>query len=342
MKYSRSLLPDALFLAVLLLFLLLGLFLGLLSSFYGWTFGVEVHHFLAYIPRVFSSLQSASIVDQLADLAQQVIQWLGRQGSILWYTDPQATYNNDNVKEIWSVVLAVSDSTVGIFIALAGYQIILGGYGPRYVSALEELPRLIFSAIGANISLIFAQFWIELNNLLCTVILAQIKIPPLSTLSAIVPVVATSIVLLPLVFLLIVLVVILAIQMAVRLAIIILLIVCMPALFLMLANRHTAAIGQSGIMSYISAVFSQTLQVTVIILGINVLLPFVMASFGQSTALAPLANLVAGIALLWVTLRIPGMLRSWALQPVAESGQVASRLIFGSITQFVFFNPKKI
>jgi hypothetical protein len=133
-----------------------------------------------------------------------------------------------------------------------------------------------------------------------------------------------------------VLIVIFAIQLIVRLALIVFLIICLPALFLMLANRHTMRFGQAGISSYITAVVTQFLQLTVMTAGTKILLPFLTARLDHASGLASMAILLEGIALFWLILRIPGLLRQWSLSPIAESGQAVRAFAYASLARIFF------
>jgi hypothetical protein len=336
--YRHRFLLDLAFLGVLVLFLLLGLLLSLSHELVS---SGEMPSSLslatvAASPQVLPPLLG-TVEDSITGFNQGTTGWLDGKGSLLIYTDPAATYNNPSVKELWAVVLAIADSTIGIFIVLAGYQIMLGGFGSRYTEALEGLPRLVSACIGANVSLLFARFWVDLNDLLCAVMLVQTANHPLSVFSVISAAAALSLIALPLLALFTLLMLILGIQMVVRLALILFLTVCLPILFILLASRHTQHIGQAGISSYIAAVMTQALQLTCITIGMKVLISFLLVNIDPASLLAPVATILAGIGLLWLTLRIPGLLRQWSLQPIAESGQAVSSLIIATFVRLVFF-----
>jgi hypothetical protein len=340
--------PDLAFLGVLALLMLTSLLLALFPALAGpWASRGEVQPFFSLAARIaatspfappqFLPQLSLSVSDTIISVLRSTLEWLGRQGSLLVYTDPAATYANPSVTELWGIVLAIADATIGIFIALAGYHIMLGGFSARYTEALEALPRLVSAFIGANVSLLFARFWIDLNNLLCAIMLTQTANHPLSAFSIFITVIGLNIFILPFLAFFTLLLLILGIQMVVRLALILFLTVCLPVLFVLLANRHTQRIGQAGISSYIAAVMTQVLQLTCLTIGVKVLLSFLLAHLAPATALAPLATLLVGIGLLWLTLRIPGMLRQWSLAPIAEGGQAALSLIVASFARRLFF-----
>ena len=80
-----------------------------------------------------------------------------------------------------------------------------------------------------------------------------------------------------------------------------------------------------------TAVLLQFLQLSCITIGAKVLLPFLSMTLESAPTIAPLVTLLAGIALLWLTLRLPAMIRQWALAPIAESGHVARSLLIASL-----------
>lgn len=112
----------------------------------------------------------SDIASALGGAYQTVAGWFGRQLGLLAFTDPAATYDNPSVKELWGLSLIISDSILAILIVLCGYRIMFSGFGSRYSEALEELPRLITVAIGANASLMFSKLWIDLNDALCALL----------------------------------------------------------------------------------------------------------------------------------------------------------------------------
>jgi hypothetical protein len=334
-RYTKQFLPDITLVTLCVVLFLCGFCLSSLSPVLlpsggqAMSMTLEAAMPQAPLPEFLRPLYAALVV-----IRQEALQWLGRQGSILVYTDPNATYNSPVVREMWTVLLIVADSTVGIFIVLAGYQIIFSGFGGgnNYVRALEELPRLVFAFIGANISLLFARFWIDLNNIVCAILLAQVQEQPLSVLGTI----NLTLLILPLFALLLLLIVLLGIQMAVRLGMIVFLTIWLPVLFIMLASRHTQQFAQAGLRGYPTIVLTQMLQVSCLVLGVKILIPFLNLNIGPEAAIAPVATILSGIALFWITLRIPGMLRSWALQPVAESGHAAFAIINATVTRLLF------
>lgn len=331
-RWKKFFLPDIIFFGVVLLFLLLGLILFFLSHL-GRGLGLGSAQPLLLLDIPLPKIPS----DPVFTLHKDAIQWLNQPKSIFDFTDPGATYSNTSVKQFWLIFLFIADLMMGFFIVLAGYQVIFAGLSSRYGEALESLPNLIFAAIGAHISLIFAQFWIDLNNLLCNLILTQVYVDshPMSGFAAFITGVVITIITIPILILLVILIIILGIQMATRLGIIIFLTALLPVLFALLALDQTRRFGQAGLFSYVTGVLLQFLQLACIALGAKVLVPFLSANIGPTDGIAPVATILAGIALLWITLRIPGLLRQWALQPIADSGKAASSVFVKGVARLM-------
>jgi hypothetical protein len=256
------------------------------------------------------------------NLYHEVLSWLNLPNSLLSFTDPKITYDNPYIKTMWQFILILSDSAIGVFIALAGYQLITSGFGARYSAALEILPRLLFAFIGANLSLAFGRFWIDFNNLACAFLMTQAQ--PLSLLLSL-PIINP--ILMPLCIVLILLFVILGVQMIIRLALIIFLLVCLPVAFLLLAHHQTKHIGQSILTTYVYSVMLQTVQLLCLVMGTMVLIPFLSNKASAGTGAQTFVAILAEIALLWLALRIPRMLRNSALQPVAEGAAAIGAII---------------
>lgn len=331
-KCKKYFLLDIIFLGIVFFLLVLGLVLSLLSHL--WSGNVGLGSSLSLTIAAATPAPSLPFTDSVFTLHQNAIAWLDRPKSIFDFTDPAATYDNPGVRQLWFILLFIADSLVGILIVLAGYQILFAGLSTRYGEALETLPNLIFAAIGANISLLFASFWIDLNNLLCSLMLTQQNVPdhPMSLFTVLGVGLGLTIATIPLIVILTILVIILGVQMVARLGIILFLTVFLPVLFVLLANSRTQRFGQAGLAAYVTAVLVQFIQLTCVTVGEKVLLPFLTLNIGPAEGIAPLINIMAGIGLLWLTLRIPALLRQWALASIADSGNAArSLLVAGSV-----------
>ncbi len=334
-KSKKFFLPDLIFLLICVVLLLLGLLLFLFSQLASRRVGISPALSMTAIVAVPLPDQFGTFTNAVKTLYQNALEWLNGQGSLLTYTDPKATYDNPIVKQFWSIILFISDSVLAIFIILNGWQIILGGFSSRYAESLETLPTLIFAAIGANISLLFARFWIDINNLLCTILFAQVGDHLLSDIETSTTIANITVITLPLIALLALLLIGLGIEMSIRLGVIIFLTIWLALLFSLLSHRYTSQFGRAGLTAYPVVVFMQTLQLSCLVIGGKVLLPFLTVSFTQASGAAPVATLLASIVLLWVTLRLPIMLRRWVFAPVAESGLAFRSLLIGSFAHVI-------
>ena len=110
-------------------------------------------------------------------------------------------------------------------------------------------------------------------------------------------------------------------QMLLRLALLILLIVLAPLAFLCGALPQTQGYLRLWLSTFAATVFIQFFQVSALAIG-GTLISYVTAAnlfnLGGS-----LLSIITSSAVLYLVLRIPGMLRIWALRPVAEAGPAA-------------------
>jgi hypothetical protein len=118
-------------------------------------------------------------------------------------------------------------------------------------------------------------------------------------------------------------------QMLVRLALLFLLIVLAPLGLLCFGLPQTQGYGRLWTSTFAATLFVQFFQVVALALG------GMLISSTQTTRLLNLdtgvVSLLVSTAVLYLVLCIPGMIRSWALRPIAQAGlapaQIAGRLI---------------
>jgi hypothetical protein len=117
--------------------------------------------------------------------------------------------------------------------------------------------------------------------------------------------------------------------MLVRLALLFLLIVLAPLGLLCFGLPQTQGYGRLWTSTFTVTLFVQFFQVVTLALG------GMLISSTESTGLLSLdtgiVSLLVSTAVIYLVLSIPGMIRNWALRPVAEAGlapgQIAGRLI---------------
>ena len=274
-------------------------------------------------------LQNAArwLAQQIMNALQPVINaLLSSPLSILTQTPPADTYANPTVMSWWQAFLAVVDLAVACLVVIGGYNVMVGRYLGLGHSALAEfLPRLILAVGAAHFSLFFLGLFIDLENALCQVALNLAGTQMLTNIILAIfggNLLGEGLLVWILAFILGVMALLLGAQMAVRLALIwILLVLAGPALAC-LALSQTIGYGRMWLSLVASAVLVQFFQVVTLALG-GVLL----TSLGATNLLhldSTLATLVICIALLYLVLRLPGIVHRFALRPLTEaSGAVA-------------------
>ncbi|GHO78877.1 hypothetical protein KSD_66480 [Ktedonobacter sp. SOSP1-85] len=87
------------------------------------------------------------------------------KGNALFFLTPaDITIDNDSVRALWQLMLALVDMLLALVIALNGLKLIFAGSVFRYSSAIENLPGVLLAIIVAHISLVFMTMMIGLNN----------------------------------------------------------------------------------------------------------------------------------------------------------------------------------
>jgi len=231
----------------------------------------------------------------------------------------------------WSV--GVVDTAVAVFIVLGGYNIMIARQiGASYADVAEFIPRIALAVMAANLCLFFLQFFIDLENALCLEVVHLFALNVLSnTMVGIFDgnVLSDGLLMIVLAVILGVMNLLLAWQMLVRLALLFLLIVLTPLGLLCFGLPQTQGYGRLWTSTFAVTLFVQFFQVVTLALG------GMLISYTETTGLLNLdtgvVSLLVSTAVIYLVLRIPGMIRNWALRPVAEAafspGQLVGQLI---------------
>ena len=197
---------------------------------------------------------------------------------------------------------------------------------------MEFLPRLALAVLAANFSLFFIRLFIDLENALNLDVISLFSLTILS--NTIVGIfhgnlLGAGLLAFVLAIILGVMDLLLAWQMLLRLALLILLIVLAPLAFLCGALPQTQGYLRLWLSTFAATVFIQFFQVSALAIG-GTLISYVTAAnlfnLGGS-----LLSIITSSAVLYLVLRIPGMLRIWALRPIAEAGPAALHAAQGSV-----------
>jgi hypothetical protein len=248
--------------------------------------------------------------------------------NILTQTPPADTYQNPVVTTWWQSFLAVVDLALASLIVIGGYNVVVGRHlGLPHSELAEFLPRLLLAFGAAHFSLFFLGLFIDLENALNVVAL---NLAGSSMLTSIITALfqgnlaTEGLLVWVLTFVLGVMAILLGAQMAVRLALLwVLLVLAGPGLACF-ALPQTMGFGRMWLSLTSTTVLVQFFQVVTLALG-----GMLVTSLGASNLFGvggTLATLLVCVALLYLVLRIPGIVHRFALRPMMD----ASRAVAGA------------
>jgi len=247
-------------------------------------------------------------------------------------TPPAGTYQNATVMQFTTWSIGVVDAAVAIFIVIADYNLMIARQiGASYHGLMEFLPRIALAVLAANLSLFFIRFFIDLENALCQGVTDLFGLTFLT--NTIVGIfhgnlAGAGLLVFLLAMILGVMNLLLAGQMLLRLALLVLLMVLAPPAFLCWGLPQTQGYAPLWSSTFAATVFVQFFQVAALALG-AMLISYISAAHLLSLDSTVLTLLVS-LAVLYLVLRIPGMLRVYALRPIAEAGPAAVRAAQGA------------
>ena len=234
----------------------------------------------------------------------EFIDWaLGLGGSSLNFvtrTPPQGSYESATVRGMWDLSRAIASLALAVIVMWGGFAVMLGRRaGSPYHGAMELLPRVALAALSAHLSLEFARVLIDLNNALCASV-GDVGLPGYEHartaqqgVAMVVLAIAYGVVAL-----------LLVLQMLMRLALLDLLIVLAPLMLLLWALPETQGWTRWWLRLFPLTVFQQAAQVAALRLGGSLMVELTPGSTSDA-----LLTLMLGIAVCWLTLQVPSLLR---------------------------------
>jgi hypothetical protein len=278
-------------------------------------------------------LQNAAqwMAQQIMGALQPVIGAIMRNPlNILTQTPAVDTYQNPTVITWWQSFLAVVDLALASLIVIGGYNVVVGRHlGLPHSELAEFLPRLLLAFGAAHFSLFFLGLFIDLENALNQVAL---NLAGTSMLTNIINslfqgnLATEGLLVWVLTFVLGVMAILLGAQMAIRLALLWVLLVLSGPGLACFALPQTMGYGRMWLSLTATTVLVQFFQVVTLALG-----GLLVTSLGASNIFGiggTLATLLVCVALLYLVLRIPGIVHRFALRPMMD----ASRDVAGAAT----------
>ena len=241
----------------------------------------------------------------LLEAMRGFVDWaLGLGGSSLNFvtqTPAEGTYDSPTVRSLWDFSRAIVNAALAVIVMWGGFNVILKEHTRSpYHEAMELLPRVILAALAANLTIEFARLLIDVNNAISAAI-GDVSLPGYDQatpsqegIALIFTAVAYGVVAILLVF-----------QMLMRLALLAMLIVLGPVAALMWVLPQTQQWTRWWVDLFTTTVFQQAVQVMVLRLGSSLMVELTPGSMSNA-----LLTLLLGLAVCWLTLKVPSLLRS--------------------------------
>jgi len=290
-------------------------------------------------------LQNAAqwVAQQITSALQPVINAILQSPlNIITQTPPADTYRNPTVSTWCSAFLTVVDLALASLIVIGGYNVIVGReLGLPHAGLAEFLPRLLLAVGAAHFSLYFLGLFVDLENALCGVALNLAGTSMLTNLIAGIfqgNLAGEGLLAWVLAFVLGVMAILLGAQMAVRLALLWVLLVLSGPGLACFALPQTMGCGRMWLSLTASTVMVQFFQVVALALGGTLL-----TSLGASNLFGvggTLATLLVCVALLYLVLRIPGIVHRFALRPMMDASRATAGAVGGAAGLVVDVAPR--
>jgi hypothetical protein len=215
-------------------------------------------------------------------------------------TPAEGSYGSPTVRALWDFSRAIVNVLLAVIVMWGGFNIMVKEHTRSpYHEVMELLPRLILGALAANLTLEFARFLIDANNALSAAV-GQVTLPGYDAATPTQEGVA-------LIFTALaygVVAILLVLQMLMRLALIDLLIILAPVAALLWVLPQTQGWARWWANLFPIVVFQQAIQMMVLRLGSALMVELTPGSLSNA-----LLTLLLGIAVCWLTLKVPALLR---------------------------------
>jgi len=215
-------------------------------------------------------------------------------------TPAEGSYGSPTVRAMWDFSRALVNVLLAVIVMWGGFNIMVKEHTRSpYHEVMELLPRLILAALAANLTLEFARFLIDANNALSAAV-GQVTLPGYDAATPTQEGVA-------LIFTALaygVVAILLVLQMLMRLALIDLLIILAPVAALLWVLPQTQGWARWWANLFPRVVFQQAIQMMVLRLGSALMVELTPGSLSNA-----LLTLLLGIAVCWLTLKVPAILQ---------------------------------
>ena len=216
-------------------------------------------------------------------------------------TPPEGSYGSPTVRGLWDFSRALANAALAVIAMWGGFNVMAKAHGRSpYPDLMELLPRLILAALAANLTLEFSRLLIDVNNGIAAAV-GQVSLPGYDQatpsqqgMALVFAALVYGIVALLLIF-----------QMLMRLALLDVLIVLAPVAALLWVLPQTQSWTRWWADLFPVTVFQQAIQMIALRLGYALMTEFTPGS-GENALL----TLLLGIAVCWLTVKLPSLLRT--------------------------------
>jgi hypothetical protein len=262
-------------------------------------------------PRTWASAVLDTVVETLAgallDGIRGFTDWsLGIDDSSLNFitrTPAAATYESTTVRMMWDFSRSVANAALAVIVMWGGVNVMLKQHTRSpYDGVMELLPRLILAALAVNLTLEIARVLIELGNAFAAAA-GETSLPGYDQANA----AQSGMALVMIAVAYAVVALFLAFQMLMRLALLCVLIVLAPVMVVCWVLPQTQSWARWWAHLMPITVFQQAVQVLVLRLGTALTVELTPGSVTNA-----LITLLLGLAVCYLTLRVPSLLSSQA------------------------------
>ena len=280
--------------------------------------GLDPRVLAAGIVEALVTIVGVAVVEALRHFTDWALGLGGSSLNFVTRTPPAGSYASETVRDLWGLSRTIANLSLAVVVMWGGFNVMLRRHtGGAYDGVMELLPRVALAALAANLSLEVARVLVDLNNALCASV-GEVGLPGYESAHAaqegvamILVAVSYAVVALLLVF-----------QMLTRLALLDLLIVLAPLMMLLWVLPQTRDWTRWWTRLFPLTVFQQAVQVAALRLGSSL-----MVELTPGSASDALLTLLLGIAVCWMTLRVPSLLRGQV--QLAGPGAIVSLVMVG-------------
>ena len=231
-------------------------------------------------------------------------------------TPAAGSYESTTVRSLWDFSRAIANAGLALIVMWGGFNVIVKEHiRSPYHEAMELLPRVILAALAVNLTLEFARVLIDANNAFAAAV-GQVGLPGYD--QAGVEQEGMALVFVAITYGVVAL--LLVLQMLMRLALIDVLIVLSPVMVLLWVLPQTQGWTRWWAHLFPITVFQQAVQMVVLRLGAALMVELTPGSVSNA-----LMTLLLGIAVAWLTLKVPSLLHGQIRQ--AGLSQVVSLVV---------------